>query len=358
MSSSWFFLAVTLLLVQPSQALHTQDIRNVIQDRHDTSTHEFWGRALQMAMDPRPAVAVAVILSVVFLILAAIGTRLWYVRRKANHGSMANLDENRGWWNRIRYGLSPPSDIEKGGKSFHSRFAALRSASKETYDELPPLREPGPPVLPHIPKQPGILERIGDPRASSFFSRPFSLASRVLVPPPPAAHRSITKGQQSRKPVPYPTDLPEPAFPRQNPFVPSPSRAGINVHAAVVAPITDTATLPQSLQPLPPKPLMIVKKQDPTRTERVQKLHMELMDDFTRMEELSASPQIVHPGQESVTRLRRAKTGKSLRFMLPSSPRTPLKVAPLRSASIGGRTGRATGISRPICSPLLRTASV
>ncbi len=93
-----------------------------------------------------------------------------------------------GWYSRLRYGSRPP-DIEKGSSSFHSRFAALRSAGREKFDRrLPPqviVEEPPAPLLPHIQKYPSLVERMGEAGASSLLSRSASQTSRALARPPP-----------------------------------------------------------------------------------------------------------------------------------------------------------------------------
>jgi len=323
---SWVFLTVILLLVQPSQALYIhQDIHHVARNQEATSASGFWLRALEpMRMVPSPALIATVVLAFILLILGAIGGFLWY-RRKLSRGT-DNSEKASPYDSKVK------GDIEKGSKKGYKNPLSLSGA----------IKKPAPPFLPFIPKQPSILERIGNSRSSLFFPNPrfstLSLNSRTLLSPPSPVHR-VT---MDRRPSTNGKEAPQPAG---NPFVPSPNHVSANIRIIAPQEPAEPTNEPSGLSEK-------IRRQDPNRAERVRMLRMDLTDDFMEIESLTTSSQVMHLGEESLARLRGAKTaksaksGKSVRYMLPSSPRNPFLVA--KSAAMGSPKTPSGPRTRPL----------
>jgi len=258
-----------------------------------------------------------------------------------------------GWYSQLRYGTRPP-DIEKGTSSFHSRFAALRSAGRERFDRrLPPkviVEEPPAPLLPHIQKYPSLTERMGEAGGGSFLSRSASQSSRALALPPPIRGSGLPARPASsrRKEPPDPSTPPLREIPLEIPSPQSPT--------SPVPLDTPPGTVPSRFdRRQPPGSAMQPGRQDSDRAQRVRALHMDLTQDFRGLDspiERSATMRAPNSHREDTSQLRKAKTVKSaknLRFMLPSSPRNLLSAAP------GGNNGKSN--LRPLLSATLTYSS-
>jgi len=339
---SWIFLTVISLLVQPSQALH---IHQDVARNQETTLSGLWFRALIEPTKPAPntALIVLILLALLLLILGAIGAFLWY-RRKT---SQRTNNSEKG----VLYDSQPRGDIEKGSNRFSSRFSEKRGYGfAEEHLTSAAIKKPAPPMLPLLPKQPTILERISDARTSLFFPNPrasaqFSEGYRVLVPPPPAVHRPAADRQQSAR-LRKPSTASQAEFPSpRNPFVPSPSRLSANLQIMTPPEFSAPANVPSGL-------LEKTTRQDPARAERVRMLRMDLTEDFMEIENLSAPSQVMHLSEASLARLKgtkTAKTGKSVRYMLPSSPRNLLVAA--RSAATVNKTPSVSSFRPLFLSP-------
>lgn len=262
--------------------------------------------------------------------------------RTDSHSSMGGV---WGWYCRLR-GSRPP-DIEKGSSSFHSRFAALRSAGRENFDRrlLPQVivEEPPAPLLPHIQKYPSLVERMGEAGAGSLLSRSSSQNSRALARPPPIRGSGLPgRSDSSRRKE--PPNLSTPPL-REIPLeIPSPQDAPTSPVPLDTPPGAVAARFDRRQ---PPGSAMKPERQDSDRADRVRALHMDLTQDFRGLDspiERSATMRAPNSHREDTSHLRRVKTVKSaknLRFMLPSSPRNPLSAAPLRSEiGTGGNNGK------------------
>jgi len=341
---SWLFLTVIPLLVQPSQALRIhQDISNVARNQETIFSRGLWFRTLIEPMKPAPSTAliVVILLALLCLILGAVAAFLWYRRKMSQR---TNNSEKKG---------SLPGDIEKGRSTFSARISEKQAYGFSDSRTSASIKKPAPPMLPLLAKQPTILERISDARTSLFFPNPrnsaqFSEGPRVLVPPPPAVHRLASDRQQSVRPR-RPSTASKAEFqPPRNPFVPSPSHFSANIQITTPQESVAPANVPSGL-------LEKTTRQDPARAERVRMLRMDLTEDFMEIEKLTASSQVIHLGEESLARLKgakTAKTGKSVRYMLPSSPRSALMAA--RSAatvSLGIKTPNVSNFRPLFLSP-------
>ncbi|KAK2466473.1 hypothetical protein APHAL10511_002115 [Amanita phalloides] len=369
MCRSWFFFFLTLLLVQPSQALYNyHDIRSVLHSREFAGTRGIWlrtfpslaGRSVNKGTSP--GTVIAVVLALLALLVGAVGTFIWYSRRRTGHyGNMPTTGVIFGWWHHVRH-ATRQTDIEKGAPSatFHSRFTALRSAGREGFERRPPpqvvVEEPPAPLLPHIQKYPSALERSRTKLLLPNTAAKNSQGSRVLVPPPPARGPGIPARQDPTK---SPTEYMKSWSKRsQNPIIRNPDE--------VISSPQDSAT---SLVPLDtppdtasgqadhrrPEPGANIRKLDQERAERVRALHMDLTQDFRGLDSplTRVSSMRVMSAHQPEDQLRKAKTMKSaknLRFMLPSSPRSPLQVAPLRSAVVDGGGDLGKSKLRPLLS--------
>jgi len=346
---SWVFLTVIVLLVQPSQALHIhQDISNVARNQETTSSG-FWLRALEpMKPAPSTALIVVILLSLLLLILGAVAAFLWYRRKMSQRTN--NSEKGLPFIPQLR------GDIEKGSSMFSPRTSEKQGYGFSDNMTSAAIKKPAPPMLPFLPKQPTILERISDARTSLFFPNPRASAQfldgpRVLVPPPPPVHRPTSDRPQGARPRPSTASKAEFPSPR-NPFVPSPSHLSVNLQIMTPQKSVAPANVPSGL-------LEKTTRQDPARAERVRMLRMDLTEDFMEIEKLTASSQVMHLGEESLARLKgakTAKTGKSVRYMLPSSPRTPLMAAKSAATSMGIKTPNASSFRPLFLSP--KTAKI
>ncbi|KAF8631241.1 hypothetical protein AX15_002570 [Amanita polypyramis BW_CC] len=370
---SWFFIFITLLLVQPSQALHNyQDIRSVIRSRELANARNLWLRALRSlaarsenkGASPGTIVAIVLVLFV-SIVVAAAGAFIWYTRHKNDglnkYGSLQTPRNISVWWSQLRH-RTPPTDIEKGDASFQSRFVTLRSAGREKFGNPPPrvvLEEPPAPVLPHIPKYPSVIERLSSSRASMLFSGATarkSQSSRVLVPALPITYSLGRGGRQKKSATKSPSDHMKLWFGQsQNPFVPTPHEPPIDSRIPSpqdfdTSPISLTNSSATSLErdKKRPSPTAKISRLNFMRAERVRMLHMDLSQDFRRLnapETPATTVHVVHLGDENVAKLRKpqtTKTAKNLRFLLPLSPRSPLRrVPPPSAASPAGGDGKS-----------------
>ncbi len=320
------------------------------------------GRSIN-SHEPNTPTIVAIVLVLIALILGVVISFLWYSKRRmgrmAGYSSMGGV---WGWYSRLRYGSRPP-DIEKGSSSFHSRFAALRSAGREKFDRrLPPqviVEEPPAPLLPHIQKYPSLVERMGEAGASSLLSRSASQTSRALARPPPIRGSGLPARPDGswRKEPPDPSTPPLREIPLE---IPSPKA----ISPTSPVPLdTPPGTVPARFDRRQPSgSAMKPERQDSNRAERVRALHMDLTQDFRGLDspiERSATMRAPNSHREDTSQLRKVKTVKSaknLRFMLPSSPRNLLSAAPLRSAiGTGGNNGKSN--LRPLLSASLTYSS-
>lgn len=343
---SWVFLTVILLLVQPSQALHIhQDSYYVAHNEETTRSSGLWLRALEpMKSAPSTVLIVTILLALLLLILGAVGAFLWY-RRKT---SRRTNNSEKGLGSQLQV------DIEKGSSKFSPRISEKQGYNFSENLVTPPpatLKKPAPPLLPFLPKQPTIRTSMffPDPRASAqFFEGP-----RVIVPPPTAVHRSATDRQQSAKSRKPSIDSRAESQPPKNPFIPSPNRLSANLQTMTPRESAEPSNEPAGL-------LEKTKRLDPARAERVRMLRMDLTEDFMEVDNLSTSSQVMHLGEASLARLKGAKTartGKSVRYMLPSSSRNPLVAV---KSAVTGNTGIKTS-SVPNFRPLFlspKTAKV
>jgi hypothetical protein len=270
-----------------------------------------------------------------------------------------------GWWDRLRYG-SPPPDVEKGVSSFHSRFAALRSAGREKFGRrlLPQVivEEPPAPLLPHIQRYPNILERMGDSGASLLLSRSASKntqSSRALAPLAPIRGSGMPT-RPTKSNVNPPTDNSwrqelEDAFSpplREIPLETISPQDPTPTSAVPLDTPRDTASA-RGDRRKPPDSSVKLRRQNSNRDDRVRALRMDLTQDFLALDPppaRSATMRIPNSPREDMSQLRKVKTVKSarnIRFMLPSSPRSAM-VAPLRSAL--GLGGSSKSNLRPLLS--------
>ena len=272
-----------------------------------------------------------------------------------------------GWWGRLRYSSRPP-DVEKGVSNFHSRFAALRSAGREKFDRrlLPQVivEEPPAPLLPHIQRYPSILERMGDSGASSFLSRSASKSTQSSRPLAPLApiRGSGMPARPTKSNAQSPTDSSwrkelEDAF--------TPPLLEIPLETISPQDSTPTSAIPLDTPPdtasarsgrrKPPDYSVKPRRQNSNRDERVRALRMDLTQDFRVLDPPLARSATMHTPnspREDTLQLRKVKTVKSaknIRFMLPSSPRSAIMVAPLRSA-LGLRGNNGKSNLRPLLS--------
>lgn len=272
-----------------------------------------------------------------------------------------------GWWGRLRYGSQPP-DVEKGSSSFHSRFAALRSAGREKFDRrlLPQVivEEPPAPLLPHIQRYPNILERMGDSVPSSLLSGSASKntrSSRALAPLAPIRASGMPT-RPTKSNVKPPTDN---SWRQELEDALSPPLREIPLESISPQDSTPTTLIPLDTPPdtasargdrrMPLDSSVKLRRQNSNRDERVRALRMDLTQDFRALDPplaRSATVRIPDSPREDTALLRKVKTVKSarnIRFMLPSSPRSAIMVAPLRSAlGLGGNNGKSN--LRPLLS--------
>ncbi|PFH52648.1 hypothetical protein AMATHDRAFT_56702 [Amanita thiersii Skay4041] len=386
----WSWIFITSLLVQPGCAFHYyQGIHNVVGSRSLAGTKGFlWLRALQRLESKSSTgsgdigVIVAVLLSLMALSIAMALTVIWYCGREDSPpsalGSGTQPRKGFDWWYTLM-GRPKPVDVEKGevasqnGASFFEKpnekppWEAIQPAAN------PHLQKPAASVLPHLPRYPSILERLSQskPRYLSSSSRVkgSQASSRVLVaPPPPARGPSGGQGATGHRNgmlINHSTDR-RTNKGVHNPFVPIREE---EFHATVAGNIPPTQrlprhplpqhSLPQHLvpsqvahpsanldspfvkpqnqkHPVPPPPRP--KRHDVVREERVRRLQMDLSKDLLEVDDQVTPMPIVHLNESSASRLKsssKPKSTKTLRFLLPSSPRGPITIAPLRSAAMG-----------------------
>ncbi|KAF8639906.1 hypothetical protein AX17_001157 [Amanita inopinata Kibby_2008] len=388
---SWIFITVTLLLVQPGQAFHNnQDIRNVIRSQDHASTQGLWLRALQSLGESAnkgvdTGTIVIIVLFLFLLLLSAAGAYIWHTRRKHDSRGKDSSENARGkllnWWANIR-NPPEPTDIEKGGDryDFQGRYAQHRQGParlKEKMEPPPPfvvVKKPSPPVLPHIPRYPSILEHLSASRpnlSNTHRTKNPQAKPRVLLPPPTTMKAGLISGalgtaeRQGRTLTRSPSELMKSWFNRrsQNPFVPP--HEG-DLHAAVQrnnpSAIPRTPSRPSSpssstlhlspvpisdSQPLRPNKLM---KSKTARAERVRQLHMDLNQHGRDISGEVTPLRVVHLSEEGAARLRAKtktpRTAKGLRFLLPLSPKDPTPAAPLYSAVAVGLACRGANNAR------------
>ncbi|KAF8736381.1 hypothetical protein AX14_000412 [Amanita brunnescens Koide BX004] len=365
----WFLFTIALLLVQPTQALHNyHSISNVARSEFTSYNRALWLRTLSLVgrsiqSGTSPATIVAIVLVLVALTLGALISFLWFSKRRKGQAAGYSSIGGLGWWSKLRYSSGPP-DVEKGvSSSFHSRFAALRSAGREKFNNrLPPqviVEEPPAPLLPHIQRYPSNLERMGDSGVSSLLTGPASKnsqSSRALAPLAPIRGSGMP-ARPTKSNVKSPTDS---SWRKELQDAFSPPLREVPLEAISPQDLTPTSPVPldsppdtSSARDNPLDPAVKPRRQHSNRNERVRALHMDLTQDFRALESplaRSATMQVPNSRREDTSQLRKAKTVKSarnLRFMLPSSPRSA--IAPLRSAlGVGGNSAKSN--LRPLLS--------